>query len=118
MLDRAHRLTSPRQFEAAIRKGRRSGGSLVVVHLGQPGQPGEVGLPARLGLVVGRSVGNAVQRNRVKRRLRHVARERLSLLPDGSALVIRALPPSADAASAELGAALDKALSRLRVGER
>lgn len=32
--------------------------------------PGD-GAETRIGLVVGRSVGNAVRRNRVKRRLRH-----------------------------------------------
>lgn len=49
-------------------------------------------------------------RNRVKRRLRHLARGRVELLPAGSLLVIRALPPAADASSAELGASLDHAL--------
>lgn len=34
-----------------------------------PGQPG----PPRVGLVVPRSVGKAVVRNRIKRRLRHAA---------------------------------------------
>jgi ribonuclease P protein component len=113
MLDRAHRLTRPRQFEAAIRAGRRSGGPLLVAHLGRT----DTGEPARLGLVVGKAVGNAVRRNQVKRRLRHVARERLSRLPAGSALVIRALPPSARASSAELATALDRALARVALVE-
>jgi ribonuclease P protein component len=111
MLDRTHRLTQPRQFEAAIRAGRRSGGSLLVVHLGR--EPDGRG-PARAGLVVGKAVGNAVQRNRVKRRLRHLLRERLVPLPDGAALVVRALPSAAAASSLDLGSALDKALSRLQ----
>ena len=110
MLDRAHRLTQPRHFEAAVRGGRRSGGPLLVVHLArEPTGPGA----ARAGLVVGKAVGNAVQRNRVKRRLRHLLRQRLALLPDGSALVVRALPGAAAAGSVELGTALDRALSRL-----
>jgi ribonuclease P protein component len=111
MLDRSHRLTQPRQFAAAIRGGRRSGGRLLVVHLGQE-SAGDG--PARAGLVVGKAVGNAVQRNRVKRRLRHLLRDRLALLPDGASLVVRALPPAGTATSSELGSALDKAWSRLQ----
>jgi ribonuclease P protein component len=45
-------------------KRRRSGG---VVMVQCPGVPGV----SRVGLVVSRSAGNAVTRNRVKRRLRH-----------------------------------------------
>jgi ribonuclease P protein component len=69
-----------------------------------------------VGLVVSKAVGNAVARNRVKRRLRHLARTRLERLPDGSLLVIRALPAAASASSAVLGADLDRALQRV-VGE-
>jgi ribonuclease P protein component len=79
-----------------------------VVHLLQRDRPG----PARIGFVVGRSVGNAVVRHRVQRRLRHLCRERLSLLPTGSELVIRALPPSAHASYSELGTELDRCLHR------
>lgn len=49
-------------------------------------------VPARAGVVVGRNVGGAVVRSRVKRRLREVLRARLEELPDGSLTVIRALP--------------------------
>lgn len=70
----------------------------------------------RVGFVVGRTVGGAVERNAVRRRLRHLMRERLHLLPPGSTLVVRALPAAATVSSADLGADLDAALSRLLGG--
>jgi len=66
----------------------------------------------QIGFVVSKAVGNAVVRNRVKRRLRHVTRERLSTLPGSCMLVVRALPAAADASYAELGADLDRCLQR------
>jgi ribonuclease P protein component len=68
---------------------------------------------ARAGFVVSKAVGNSVVRHRVTRKLRHLVSARLGTLPAGSALVVRALPPSASASSAELGADLDAALRRL-----
>ena len=68
--------------------------------------------PALVGFVVGRSVGNSVVRHRVQRRLRHLCRDRLTLLPPGSSWVVRALPPAATATSAELAADLDRCLER------
>ena len=65
-----------------------------------------------MGLVVARSVGNAVTRNRVRRRLRHLARERLTSLPAGSVLVVRALPAAAAASYDGLGRDLDSALRK------
>jgi ribonuclease P protein component len=67
----------------------------------------------RVGFVVGKAVGNAVTRNRVKRRLRHLARERLSSVPASALLVVRALPASSDAGYGRLGDDLDKALRRV-----
>jgi ribonuclease P protein component len=67
----------------------------------------------RVGFVVSKAVGNAVTRNQVKRRLRHLARERLSSLPGCCVLVVRALPPSAHASYDELAADFDRALERL-----
>jgi len=46
-------------------------------------------------MVVSRAVGNAVTRNRVKRRLRHLARTQLERTPLGTDVVVRALPPAA-----------------------
>ncbi len=64
----------------------------------------------RAGFVVGRRVGNAVVRNRVRRRLREQVRARLGQLPAGTMLVVRALPEAASASSELLGQALDDAL--------
>jgi ribonuclease P protein component len=66
----------------------------------------------RVGFVVGRAVGGSVVRHRVRRRLRHLCLERLSALPAGTELVVRALPPSARATYQELGADLDRCLER------
>ncbi len=68
----------------------------------------------RIGFVVSKAVGNAVARNRVKRRLRHLAREHVSTLPGSAVLVVRALPAAAGASYAELGADLDRCLGRVR----
>jgi ribonuclease P protein component len=69
--------------------------------------------PARCGLVVSKAVGSAAARNTVKRRLRHLMREKMPLLPEGSLLVVRALPAAAGADSVVLDADLDGALRRL-----
>ena len=79
-----------------------------------------MGAPSRLptgdpqvGFVVGKVVGNAVRRNQVKRRLRHLARERVPLLPASAVLVVRALPASAGATYGGLGQDFDAAMRRL-----
>ena len=66
----------------------------------------------RVGLVVSKAVGIAVIRNLVKRRLRHLVRERILTLPDFSMLVVRAQPAAAEASYAELGAELDRCLDK------
>jgi len=69
-----------------------------------------------VGLVVGKAVGNAVVRNRVKRRLRHQALPLLGTLPPGSSVVLRALPAAGSASSAELAEELSSALARCLKG--
>ena len=66
----------------------------------------------RIGLVVSKAVGNAVQRHRVARRLRHVARTVLNELDAADRVVIRALPSSRYAISARLEQELRTALRR------
>jgi ribonuclease P protein component len=90
----------------------------VVVHLAianvdKATSGSELGRPGRVGFVVARSVGPAVTRNRVKRRLRHLMRERVAGLEDGSLLVVRAQPAAAEASYRDLGAELDRCLGRV-----
>lgn len=68
--------------------------------------------PVQVGFVVSKAVGNAVVRNRVKRRLRHLTREHLMELPGRGALVVRALPAAAHASYADLERDLLRGLQR------
>jgi ribonuclease P protein component len=52
--------------------------------------------PSRLGLVVGRKVGGAVERNRVKRLCRECFRTWPRLVPDGIDLIVIARPGAPD----------------------
>ena len=78
--------------------------------------PSDSAPPARVGFVVSGAVGPAVVRNRVRRRLRHLAVDHLRRLPDGTLLVLRALPAAAGATSGQLAADLDRVLGRLVPG--
>ena len=119
MLPAGNRLRRAPDFAAAVRGGRRSGRNSLVLHLrSASGANPEAGSdavdnPARVGLVVGKTVGPAVVRNQVKRRLRALLRSRLDRLPAGSVLVVRALPPAGAARSSALAADLDAGLARL-----
>jgi ribonuclease P protein component len=62
---------------------------------------------------VSKAVGGAVVRNKVKRRLRHLMRDRVDQFPPGSLVVVRALPGAGDADHALLARDLDAALQRL-----
>ncbi|MFJ4861230.1 ribonuclease P protein component [Streptomyces sp. NPDC088748] len=121
MLSPENRLRRREDFASAVRRGRRAGRPFLVVHLRtsgatDPHEPGEIDPSTRAGFVVSKAVGNAVIRNRVKRRLRHLVRERLPQLPAGSLVVVRALPGAGDAGPDELARDLDAALVRLLGG--
>ncbi|MEV8393283.1 MULTISPECIES: ribonuclease P protein component [unclassified Streptomyces] len=120
MLPTENRLRRREDFATAVRRGRRAGRPLLVVHLRSgatdPHAPGESASPTRAGFVVSKAVGGAVVRNLVKRRLRHLIRERLSELPPGSLVVVRALPGAGDAEYEHLARDLDAAFQRLLGG--
>jgi ribonuclease P protein component len=85
MLPAPSRLRRPTDFQSTTRTGLKAGRPSLVFYLRVTGQP------ARAGFIVSKAIGNAVRRNQVKRRLRHLVAPRLDQL--GAAdLVIRALP--------------------------
>jgi ribonuclease P protein component len=71
----------------------------------------------RIGMSTPRTLGGAVQRNRVRRRLRELIRERLGRIGPGWDLLLIARPAAGDASHAELGAAIDALLRRSDIGE-
>lgn len=117
MLPARHRLRRHRDFQAALARSPdryRGSGRFVALSLttGATASAGPAG-SVRAGFIVSKAVGPAVVRNRVKRRLRALVRDRLAQLPSGSDLVVRAAPPAAAASGAELAGDLDAALQRL-----
>lgn len=111
MLPPSFRMRAGTDFQTTIRRGRRFGGKTMVIHAQLPlvGPSAERGSGTSMsrsspagsvvvGFVVSKAVGNAVVRNRVKRRLRHLVATELSArpsLPNGTSVVVRALPAAA-----------------------
>jgi ribonuclease P protein component len=99
------------EFELTVRRGSRAGRALLTGHLLVRGRDGAQA--PLVGFVVSRAVGNAVVRNKVRRRLRSVLRGYLPTLPGGSLLVVRAHPQAASARQADLAAELDLVMGTL-----
>ena len=110
MLPARYRMTRSTEFGATVSQGVRAVQPDLVVHTLR--QDSGCGDGPRIGLVVAKSVGNAVQRHQVARRLRHVARTVISELDPADTVVIRALPGSRHAVSARLEQELRTALRR------
>ncbi len=108
MLSRTQRLTSGDALRRTVRSGVRAGSSSVVLHW----RPG--GEPLRVGFIVSKAVGSAVDRNRVKRRLRHVVAGAWAALPPAGELVVRAQPSAQGTPSAVLAADVIGCAERLR----
>jgi len=87
---RAQRLRHRREFAAVYRRGRPYRSELLALRVLRTGGPF-----SRFGFTVGRALGKAVTRNRIKRRLREAARS-LPVLP-GWDLVVNARQGAAEA---------------------
>lgn len=70
----------------------------------------------RLGVTVSRRVGNAVVRNRVKRRVREWFRRNRGVFPPDRDVVVIARASAAEIPSAEVGRELEGAVRRLAQG--
>ncbi len=97
------------EFDAAVKCGVRAAQADVVVHVSRAPED-DTG--PRVGLIIAKTVGTAVERHRVARRLRHVARTMLDDLDRSDRVVIRALPSSRQVSSARLEQQLRRGLRR------
>ena len=110
-------MRSGEDFRHTIRRGARGAQPTLVTHVLIGTSVTGTSVPrtggqTSVGFVVSKAVGSAVQRNRVKRQLRHLMRDRVDGLPHGSRVVVRALPASQSADSTTLATQLDAALAR------
>jgi ribonuclease P protein component len=96
-VQRRHRLSRSRDFDAVYRHGRSvSTRFLVLYAFVREDAEGE----SRLGLAVPKSLGTAVTRNRLKRQLREAWRSRLEEVPRGCDYVLIARPWLSEAVDA------------------
>lgn len=110
------RLRRGADITTVVRRGSRArNGGLVVHGLARPVSTAAVG--PRVAFVAPRTVGIAVRRNRVRRRLQAQVEDlvRAGALTADVDLVLRLLPASVDTDSLELGRQLRAALRRLGV---
>ncbi len=95
-MERRHRLSRSRDFDAVYRNGRSVSTRYFVLYWFPRGE-GDDAEP-RLGLAVPKSVGSAVVRNRVKRQLRETWRELADRVQGGHDYVLVARPGLAEPA--------------------
>lgn len=98
-------------FDAIGRHDKARSGRLLVLRSLRTEGPG-----TRIGLSTPRSLGGAVQRNRVRRRLRDLVREQLDATESGWDLLLIARPEAGTASYSELREALRSLLERSGIG--
>ena len=113
-VQRRHRLSRSRDFDAVYRHGRSVSTRFLVLYWFPRESGSEAG--ARLGLAVPKAVGPAVVRNKMKRRLRETFRSRLPELPQDQDYVLVVRPGLAEAVDVRgfdwLGERVDEILGK------
>ena len=110
---RSSRLRKHAAFDRVYREGQRVFSANLTVFFRNRGPAEPVG-PACVGFAVGRSLGGAVERNRLKRRLREAARRHLMMLNAAVDLVIHPKKSAHAAAFPQLLTELERAFARIQ----
>lgn len=101
-LSKAEMLRTDREYREVVRLGERASTPHYAIYRDSRGAPaGNLPAVSKVGISVGRRVGNAVVRNRMKRLLREFYRHNRRVFPAGTrtAIVVRKSPGKADLAS-------------------
>ena len=113
-MQRKNRLSRSRDFDAVYRHGRSVSSRFLVLYWFPQDEPSA----PRFGFSVPRSVGGAVERNKIKRQLREVWQARLDRVPAGNDYVLIVRPGLPDAVTANgfgwLGDRVDEVLSQTK----
>jgi ribonuclease P protein component len=112
VLPARNRMRRSTEFDETVKYGIRSVQRDVVIHVRRADDAGGNDAGPRVGLIIAKPVGSAVERHRVARRLRHAARTVLEGLDQSDRVVIRARPSSRTASSAWLEQQLHSGLRR------
>lgn len=107
MLAKVNRIVTGDDYRQVVRRGRRvvSGNTVSYISMNPNGGP------PRFGFIVAKSVGNAVVRNSVRRRLKAASFSALPQTREGTDIVFRALAPAAAASFSDLAADVDRAVA-------
>jgi ribonuclease P protein component len=112
---RANRLSRSRDFDAVYRQGRSVSSRFLVLYW----FPQEEQAEPRFGFSVPKSVGGAVERNKIKRQLREIWRARLEAVATGNDYVLIVRPGLPEAVAANgfdwLGERVDEVLAQTKV---
>ena len=111
-MQRRYRLSRSRDFDAVYRQGRSVSTRFLVLYWFPRDDDGE----PRLGIAVPKGAGSAVERNRVKRRIRESWRDRVGGIPAGRDYVLIARPALGEALASHdatwLGQRIDEVLGK------
>jgi ribonuclease P protein component len=107
---RRRRLSRSGEFERVYREGSSHASRHLVVYAFPRGEDGE---PPRLGVSVGRKLGGAVERNRVKRLLREAFWSTADEIAAGHDFVIVARPAAGELAERGGESAIEEALRQV-----
>lgn len=111
MLAKANRVTRGADYKLVVRRGLRFTAPHTITYLRRHSASSQV----RFGFIVGKSVGTAVVRNRVRRRLKAVCHDALQRVAPGTDVVIRALPGCGDAQWITLQQEVTRALDKVGI---